>query len=150
MSAPTPPANLAQPLDRLLAVLIDIAILIGIYVAIGIISALLSYIPVLGTILRLLLAIASLFVGIAYYIYFTAIANDFTQNGQTIGKKLRGIKVVKADGSQFSVVDSILRFVLGYFVSSVVIWLGFIWILIDPNKQGWHDKIASTYVVKAE
>ncbi len=38
---------------------------------------------------------------------------------------------------------------IGYFVSSIVIWLGFLWILFDANKQGWHDKIAGTYVVKA-
>ena len=68
--------------------------------------------------------------------------------GQTIGKKAMGIKVVKADGTPFGLVPAIIRYV-GYIVSAVVILLGFIWILFDPNKQGWHDKIAGTYVVKA-
>jgi uncharacterized RDD family membrane protein YckC len=30
-----------------------------------------------------------------------------------------------------------------------VILLGYVWILIDKKNQGWHDKIAGTYVVKA-
>jgi uncharacterized RDD family membrane protein YckC len=41
----------------------------------------------------------------------------------------------------------VLRF-LGYFVSGCVLGLGFIWIAFDPKKQGWHDKLASTIVVR--
>jgi len=33
-------------------------------------------------------------------------------------------------------------------ISGVVLFLGYLWILIDKKKQGWHDKIARTYVVK--
>ncbi|MBI2325467.1 MAG: RDD family protein [Chloroflexi bacterium] len=68
--------------------------------------------------------------------------------GQTVGKKAMGIKIVKADGTPFGLVPAIIRYV-GYIVSGVVLLLGFFWILFDPNKQGWHDKIAGTYVVKA-
>lgn len=68
--------------------------------------------------------------------------------GQTVGKKAMGIKVVKADGTPFGLVPAIIRYV-GYIISGIVILLGFIWILFDPDKQGWHDKIAGTYVVKA-
>ena len=68
--------------------------------------------------------------------------------GQTVGKKAMGIKIVKADGSAFGLVPAIIRYV-GYIISAIVLLLGFIWILFDPNKQGWHDKIAGTYVVKA-
>ncbi len=68
--------------------------------------------------------------------------------GQTVGKKAMGIKIVKADGTPFGLVPAIIRYV-GYIISGVVLLLGFIWILFDPNKQGWHDKIAGTYVVKA-
>ena len=32
-------------------------------------------------------------------------------------------------------------------ISAMVILLGFVWILIDKKRQGWHDKIAGTYVV---
>jgi uncharacterized RDD family membrane protein YckC len=43
---------------------------------------------------------------------------------------------------------AVLR-LIGYFISGIVIWVGFLWILFDANKQGRHDKIAGTYVVKA-
>jgi len=68
--------------------------------------------------------------------------------GQTLGKKAMGIKVVKTDGSPVNLVTSIIRYV-GYIISAVVILIGYIWVAFDPNKQGWHDKIAGTYVVKA-
>ncbi len=36
---------------------------------------------------------------------------------------------------------------LGYFLSSIFL-LGFIWIAFDKRKQGWHDKLAGTIVVR--
>lgn len=82
-------------------------------------------------------------VGLVYVIGFWT-----AWNGQTPGKKAMGIRIVKADGSAFGVVPGIIRYV-GYFISALVLLLGFIWILFDKDKQGWHDKIAGTYVVKA-
>lgn len=37
---------------------------------------------------------------------------------------------------------------LGYFVNIFCLFLGFIWIIFDPRKQGWHDKMAGTAVVR--
>jgi uncharacterized RDD family membrane protein YckC len=85
----------------------------------------------------------STLVGIVYVIGFWQ-----AWNGQTPGKRVMGIRIVKADGSAFGLVPAILRYV-GYFVSGIVLLLGYIWILFDKDKQGWHDKIAGTYVVKA-
>jgi uncharacterized RDD family membrane protein YckC len=34
-------------------------------------------------------------------------------------------------------------------ISVIVLLIGVIWAAFDANKQGWHDKIAGTYVVKA-
>jgi len=42
----------------------------------------------------------------------------------------------------------IVRYV-GYFISSLFLCLGFLWIAFDARKQGWHDKIAGTVVIKA-
>jgi uncharacterized RDD family membrane protein YckC len=33
-------------------------------------------------------------------------------------------------------------------ISGVALDIGFIWVAFDPRKQGWHDKIASTFVVR--
>ena len=42
----------------------------------------------------------------------------------------------------------ILRYV-GYFVSILPLCLGFIWVGIDKRKQGFHDKIANTVVIRS-
>jgi uncharacterized RDD family membrane protein YckC len=38
---------------------------------------------------------------------------------------------------------------LSYYLSSIVLLLGFIWVGFDPRKQGWHDKLAGTLVVRS-
>jgi len=70
-------------------------------------------------------------------------------NGQTIGKKLMGIRIVKEDGTQFGYMDAFLRNVIGYWISSLVCSLGFFWGLFDSRNQTWHDKIFHTLVVSA-
>jgi uncharacterized RDD family membrane protein YckC len=64
----------------------------------------------------------------------------------SLGKSIMGIKVVDDHGSRMTLSRSIGRKqskILSYFVIS----LGFLWILFDKKKQGWHDKINNTYVV---
>jgi len=67
--------------------------------------------------------------------------------GQTLGMMVAGVKVIRTDGSAIDIGHGILRY-LGYIVSIIPLFLGFIWIAFDSRKQGWHDKIAETYVVK--
>jgi uncharacterized RDD family membrane protein YckC len=78
---------------------------------------------------------------IIYYTYFIG------ASGQTIGKLVCHLKVVQTNGEPVSYGQAFLRWV-GYLVSSIFLYLGFFWIAIDPNRQGWHDKIADTYVVR--
>ncbi|HEY1092119.1 MAG TPA: RDD family protein [Burkholderiaceae bacterium] len=42
--------------------------------------------------------------------------------------------------------QAIIRY-LGYFVSGIPLFLGFLWVAFDPRKQGWHDKLAGTLVL---
>ncbi|NWJ46654.1 MAG: RDD family protein [Chloroflexi bacterium] len=79
---------------------------------------------------------------LAYSVYFTA-------RGATPGKKVFGIKVVRQDGSTPGFGAALLRQTVGYFISSTVFMLGFLWAVFDKYGQGWHDKLAKTYVVKA-
>ena len=67
--------------------------------------------------------------------------------GQTLGMMVAGVKVIRTDGTALDVGHSIVRY-LGYIISIIPLFLGFIWIAFDPRKQGWHDKLAETYVVK--
>lgn len=83
-------------------------------------------------------------IGVAYQWYFLT-----QRDGQTLGKMVLGIRVVKVDGSPISDADAVLRYI-GYIINSPVLMLGWLWALWDENSQGWHDKIARTYVVKAD
>ncbi|UTA47272.1 RDD family protein [Simiduia sp. 21SJ11W-1] len=65
----------------------------------------------------------------------------------TPGKLLLGLQVVDAQTlGPLSVKQSMVRY-LGYFVSSLVGCLGFIWVGIDARKQGFHDMMAGSLVI---
>jgi len=70
-------------------------------------------------------------------------------DGQTIGKRLVGVKVIKIDGSPMTYKTALIRSA-SYYLSAIVFFLGYIWIIFDKRKQGWHDKIAGTVVIKVE
>ena len=83
--------------------------------------------------------------GIAYWIIVLFMV---ATRGQSPGKIAIGIKIVKMDGRPIGFGTMLLREVLGKIVSAIILLLGYIWILFDGKRQGWHDKIASTIVVK--
>jgi uncharacterized RDD family membrane protein YckC len=69
--------------------------------------------------------------------------------GQSPGKKMLGLRVIKMDaGSPATFWRMALREIVGKWVSGAICYLGYFWMLLDSNKQGWHDKIAGTIVVK--
>lgn len=65
----------------------------------------------------------------------------------TPGKLILGLRVVDArTGEGLDLLQSVIRY-LGYFVSTLPLCLGFLWIAFDARKQGFHDKLARTLVV---
>ena len=84
-----------------------------------------------------------LIIGLAYTWFFLT-----RNNGQTPGKLLMKIRVIKVDGSPISDSDAVLRYI-GTLINYVG-FIGWLWALIDDHRQGWHDKLARTYVVNAE
>jgi uncharacterized RDD family membrane protein YckC len=66
--------------------------------------------------------------------------------GATPGKLLLGLQVVRTDHTPLGWGRASLRFI-GYWISAIVLFLGFLWVLVDRRRQGWHDKLAGTYVV---
>lgn len=68
----------------------------------------------------------------------------------TPGKMVLALRVVDAEtGSTLSIGQSIGRY-LGYYVSMIPLCLGLIWVGIDSRKQGWHDKLAGTVVIRSK
>ncbi len=66
----------------------------------------------------------------------------------TPGKRMLKLKVLdEQTGEHISTSQAIIRY-LGYIPSVLVLFLGLIWVGFDKQKQGWHDKMAKTVVVK--
>jgi len=88
----------------------------------------------------------NLFVTIAGGIYRSVFIGLW---GQTMGKKLLRIRVVDLDGMQPSLKAAFLRELPCKILAEFLLFIGFIWVAFDRDKQGLHDKIAGTRVVKA-
>jgi uncharacterized RDD family membrane protein YckC len=83
----------------------------------------------------------SFLVALAYF------AGMWTWKGTTVGGVVLGLKVVRLDGGPLSFLVALVRG-LGAALSVIVMFLGFLWIAWDSEKQGWHDRIAGTVVVR--
>ena len=81
---------------------------------------------------------------IAALAYFTLL---WTWRGTSIGGIVFKLHVVRADGSPLTFLVALVRALAGVF-SGLALFLGFFWIGWDREKQGWHDKIAGTIVVR--
>jgi uncharacterized RDD family membrane protein YckC len=66
--------------------------------------------------------------------------------GATVGKWLLGLRVVRADGFPPTIGHSVIRFI-GYGLSAIVFFFGYIWVLFDEDRRAWHDDLAGTWVI---
>jgi uncharacterized RDD family membrane protein YckC len=82
-----------------------------------------------------------LLIGLAY---FSAL---WVWRGTTVGGILLNLKVKRLDGQAVTFPVALVRALAAGF-SVFVFFLGFLWIIWDQEKQGWHDKIAGTVVVR--
>ena len=79
-----------------------------------------------------------------YFTFFHAVT------GQTPGKMLSGIRVVAVrGGGLLSPWDSFMRW-FGYFLSGIPFGAGFLWMMLDPDDRGWHDRWAHSVVVHVD
>ncbi len=69
--------------------------------------------------------------------------------GRTPGKAFFGLAVTTTDGARPGVLRSLLRFV-GYVLSTIPLGAGFLWVIVDDHRRGWHDLLAGTRVVYHE
>lgn len=115
---------------RFLAALIDLAVLAVIQRL-----AAFSFRPPLEG-----LVLFTLFLGYAPVMLFCCQA--------TLGKRLLELKVIPEQGKKLALGPILMREWLGKFLSVLVLGLGFVWVVFDEKKQGWHDRLAKTLVVK--
>lgn len=113
------------------------------------------------------LSVMGLVVTFLYYFLLVGLG------GQTLGHRFTKIKVIRAGGrapgvfssfirTLYGTVPGVLGLVLSAFLKPAIIGtilslvlyipviIGLLWPLFDRGKQGWHDKLASTYVVSTQ
>jgi uncharacterized RDD family membrane protein YckC len=77
------------------------------------------------------------------HLYFTFF---YTFGGATVGKALLGLRVVRRDGRPLRAPQAALRS-LAYGVSTLLLYAGFLYILVDDRRRGLHDIVSGTVVV---
>ena len=65
------------------------------------------------------------------------------------GKMAIRARIVDAETGEAPSTGLLIIRYLGYFVSTIPFCLGHLWVTFDPRKQGWHDKMAGTVVVRS-
>ncbi len=86
---------------------------------------------------------------IAWVILYLVYQTLGNLSGATIGKRLFGIRVCRTDGEPLTPVKAFVR-ALGYFVSSPLMNLGFLWALFQADSRTWHDLLAGSIVVEEQ
>jgi uncharacterized RDD family membrane protein YckC len=66
----------------------------------------------------------------------------------TPGKMAIGAKIVDARTGLAPSKKQLIGRYFAYYLSMLPCFLGFLWVAWDPRKQGWHDKLAGTVVVR--
>ena len=85
----------------------------------------------------------ALFVVGIIFIYFTFF---IVFSGHTPGKAFMGLRVVTKTGEKISFPRSVLR-ILAYIPTLLSLGIGFFWIIIDDQRQAWHDTLSNTLVI---
>ena len=77
---------------------------------------------------------------IAYYWLWNSI-------GWSPGKRVLGMRIITDEGDPPGVARGLARTLVAV-VSTMPLWLGYLWAARDPRRQTWHDKAARTFVVR--
>lgn len=78
--------------------------------------------------------------------YFTFFHGSW---GQTIGKMIFGLRVVRPDGQPLTYSRALVR-TFGYFLSGIPLFLGFLWVGFSRGKRSWHDLLTDTLVAREQ
>ncbi|GMQ93830.1 MAG: RDD family protein [Acidimicrobiia bacterium] len=132
-------------ITRLLAYVVDLVIVTGILVFGGWLAGLVdTMFRQMGLdpnvdVATIYVFLIPLIIG-SYFVMFWALT------GRTIGKWFMGLKVIASNGRPPTIKRSIIRFI-GYGLSAIAFWVGYAWVIIDDERQAWHDHMAKTWVV---
>ncbi len=135
--------------QRFLAWLLDALIMFGIFIVafilIGIFAAIFRNGAAAG--IGVILYLAAFVAAVLYEPLLTSRQGE--KNGQTIGKSVMKIRITNLQGGPITTGQAWGRSIFRIFISGSIFYLGYLWMLWDPAKQCWHDKVANTFVVRA-
>ena len=141
-------------ISRSIAFVLDIVVMsVAVLAAVALLQALLGFFTLYGLIgqrvvqsspfrdiVVVVIALIGVGVAIGYPVFFWVLL------GQTPGKLLMGVRIARTNGQRLTIGRALLRY-LGYWLSAIPLGLGFFWVLVDDQRQCWHDKLADTYVI---
>jgi uncharacterized RDD family membrane protein YckC len=79
---------------------------------------------------------------VVYFVYF------WGTSGSTLGMRIFNLRIVDAEtGAPIGIARAIVRYLMSI-VNSLACYIGWIWVAFDPRKQGWHDKVANSVVIR--
>jgi uncharacterized RDD family membrane protein YckC len=79
-------------------------------------------------------------------IWFLYFAWPWIHGGQTLGMKAWRIQLQSMEGGAVTWKEALLHFSMA-FVSVLVFGMGFLWLIVDKQKQTWHEKVAHTRLI---
>ncbi len=85
--------------------------------------------------------IALYLAGVTYFILLTY------KTGATLGKRAMNIVVISTSNRELRLLQVVYRETIGRYLSAVVLCVGYLVILVDKSKRGFHDMLADTAVV---
>lgn len=136
------PGPLAEWIDRVIATLVDVALILVAWVAIFVVSR------IVGVVSSGLGGLVSGLGSLALTVYGIYLGYLEGTKGQSPGKAIRGLKVVKiADGQVLGGAMGIVRR-LAHIIDSIICYIGWLFPLWDPKKQTIADKLVDTVVLK--
>ncbi len=131
---------------RLVATFIDAFIVFVLQFLLGSLLALAGFAVIGGEgttgNIAILVQLFGFILSFAYYVFFTGYC------GQTPGKMALRIKVIRRDGSPLSYGRAAFREIPAKFISGIIFGIGYLMVAFDDQKQGLHDRMADTYVIK--
>jgi uncharacterized RDD family membrane protein YckC len=85
---------------------------------------------------------------ISYVFPLVATVLFWKYRAATPGKMALGLKIVNADDlAPLTTPQAIGRY-FAYLPAVLVLGIGLLWVAFDARKQGWHDKLAGTVVIR--
>lgn len=85
---------------------------------------------------------------ISYVLPALAVVVFWMYREATPGKMAIGARIVDASSGEHPRTSQFVIRYLGYFAASLPLGIGLLWVGVDRRKQGWHDKIANTVVIR--